>query len=83
MDGLFFGNVVDVHGDSGSAKTELMMNVVVNFLIFSENAKIAYFDNDVKLDVVRLGVLLKSRLRNLSSDRRTVTELLKKTVCGE
>ena len=80
MDGLFFGNVVDVHGDSGSAKTELMMNVVVNFLIFSENAKIAYFDNDVKLDVVRLGVLLKSRLKNLSNDRRTVTELLKRVI---
>ena len=31
--------MVDVHGDSGSAKTELMMNVVVNFLLLSENAK--------------------------------------------
>ena len=80
MDGLFFGNVVDVHGDSGSAKTELMMNVVVNFLLLSENAKIAYFDNDVKLDVVRLGVLLKSKLRNLSNDRGTVTELLKRVI---
>jgi len=81
--------VVDICGDSGSAKTELMMNVVANYLTFYEDdAKIAYFDNDVKLDVTRLGVLLESRLSSSSSisssrrtdSNRTVTDLLRRVI---
>ena len=80
LNGLFLGNIVDVHGDSGSAKTELMMNVVANFLVFSGDAKIVYFDNDVRLDVARLGVLLKSRLSNLHSNKRGIRDYLKRVI---
>ena len=42
LNGLFLGNIVDVHGDSGSAKTELMMNVVAIFWCFGDTRRHHY-----------------------------------------
>ena len=61
--------MVEVHGDSGAGKTEVLLNAVAHVVAPSEPGTLprtaVYFDHDGRLDLVRLRTILNHRIRKV------------------
>jgi RecA/RadA recombinase len=63
--GVFPGDVIEVYGESGSGKTEVLLHAVAHVLLPFPSTPprlVVYFDHECRLDLARLELLLKRRL---------------------
>ena len=78
--GIFPGDVIEVFGESGSGKTEVLLHAVAHIVLPSppESPRdVIYFDHECRLDLARLELLLRHRLDTLASpDVSTAQKLL-------
>jgi len=68
--GVFPGDVIEVYGESGSGKTEVLLHAVAHALLPTRPDPIprlvVYFDHECQLDFARLELLLRHRLDTLA-----------------
>jgi hypothetical protein len=68
--GVFPGDVIEVYGESGSGKTEVLLHAVAHAILPTRPDPIprlvVYFDHECQLDFARLELLLRHRLDTLA-----------------
>lgn len=71
--GVFPGDVVEVYGESGSGKTEVLLHAVAHVLLPPQPSAppriVVYFDHECRLDLARLKLLLRHRLDTLAESQ--------------